>query len=100
MLLYQFFYPIFGFEGILSPNIFCRIKIHLIFADLEPDRPLGNTANDDGIESEALVRMFYPEVQARTRPLQGTETLVSIDKARALLGFEPEYSIREWFDGA
>jgi nucleoside-diphosphate-sugar epimerase len=56
--------------------------------------------NATGIESEALVRMFFPKVQARSHPLEGTETLVSIDKARALLGFEPEYSIREWIDGA
>jgi nucleoside-diphosphate-sugar epimerase len=54
--------------------------------------------NDDQnttlLESEKLVRLFFPEVKKRKRPLQGSEALVNIDQARQLIGFEPEFSIR------
>lgn len=54
---------------------------------------VNDSENGVGIESETLLQLFFPEVQARKRPLQGRETLVSIDKARALIGFEPEHHI-------
>jgi nucleoside-diphosphate-sugar epimerase len=59
---------------------------------------INDSHNATGVESETLVRVFFSEVRARKRPLQGTATLVSIDEARELLGFEPEHSIRHWFD--
>jgi nucleoside-diphosphate-sugar epimerase len=59
---------------------------------------VNDSHNAAGIASETLIRTFFPEVHARKRPLEGTETLVSIDKARSLLGFEPEHSICRWFD--
>ena len=48
--------------------------------------------NTAGIDSETLLALFWPDVRERKRPLLGTETLISIDRARALIGFEPEYS--------
>ena len=51
-----------------------------------------DSRNWTGIESETLLGLFFPEVKARKRPLKGTETLVSIDRARDVIGFEPEYS--------
>jgi nucleoside-diphosphate-sugar epimerase len=52
--------------------------------------------NDDrnwtGIPSQTLAELFYPDVQTFKKPLQGADTLVSIDRARALLGFEVEHS--------
>ncbi len=54
---------------------------------------VNDSENGAGIDSERLVQLFFPEVQGRTHPLQGRETLVSIDKARALIGYEPEYHI-------
>src|SRR5262249_49780391 len=51
--------------------------------------------NDDhnsiGYESAALARWFFPDVSQVA--LSGTESLVSIEKARKLIGFEPEYSV-------
>ncbi len=58
---------------------------------------INDSHNATGIDSETLARTFFPETRERKHALQGTETLVSIDKARALIGFEPEYSIRERF---
>jgi nucleoside-diphosphate-sugar epimerase len=68
-------------------------------ADYQGSHPLfiNDSENAAGIDSEKLVQTFFPEVVARTHPLQGRETLVSIDKARALIGFEPEYHISDTF---
>jgi nucleoside-diphosphate-sugar epimerase len=47
------------------------------------------------IETRVLAELFYPDVQVFKKPLPGCESLVSIDRARALIGFEPEYSFGE-----
>jgi nucleoside-diphosphate-sugar epimerase len=60
---------------------------------------INDSHNGTGVESEALVSTFFPDVQGRKHPLVGTETVVSIDKARKLLGFEPEHSIAQLFKG-
>ncbi|GMA23573.1 UDP-glucose 4-epimerase [Luteimicrobium album] len=44
--------------------------------------------------SADLVAEEFPGVEVRC-PLEGTETLLSIDKARRLLGFEPQHSWRD-----
>lgn len=45
-------------------------------------------------ESAELLREVYPDVPT-TRPVEGHETLLAIDKARRLLGYEPEHSWRD-----
>jgi nucleoside-diphosphate-sugar epimerase len=67
-------------------------------ADYEGSHPLwvNDSHNSAGVPTQTLVDLFYPEVPLKRAPV-GTETLVSIDKARELLGFEPEYSISRWF---
>ncbi len=40
-------------------------------------------------DSEALLSLFFPDVSGRRRSLAGAESLVSIESARRLLGFEP-----------
>ncbi|GAA2724352.1 NAD-dependent epimerase/dehydratase family protein [Cellulomonas aerilata] len=44
--------------------------------------------------SAELAAEVFPDVEV-LRPLQGTETLLSIDKARELLGYAPEHSWRD-----
>jgi NAD(P)-dependent dehydrogenase (short-subunit alcohol dehydrogenase family) len=70
-----------------------------ILADFEGCHPLfvNDRVNTTGIESETLLGLFFPEVTARKHPLVGAEALVSIDKARQLIGFEPEYTFAKWF---
>jgi nucleoside-diphosphate-sugar epimerase len=65
-----------------------------LLADFEGCHPLfvNDSHNSTGIETETLLGLFFPGVTARKRPLVGAEALVSIDKARQLIGFEPEYS--------
>ena len=66
-------------------------------ADYEGSHPLfvNDSVNAAGFDSELLVQVFFPEVTGRTHPLQGQETLVSINKARALIGYEPEHHIAD-----
>ncbi len=54
--------------------------------------------NRTGVPSRTLAELFYPEVTTWKRPVDGTATLVSIDRARALLGFEPEYSAARFLE--
>jgi nucleoside-diphosphate-sugar epimerase len=71
-----------------------------LLADFEGSHPLfiNDSHNIAGVETETLLGLFYPEVTARKRPITGSEALVCIDKARKLIGFEPEYSFSKWFD--
>lgn len=53
-------------------------------------------ANADTVMSTPsveLMKQVFPDVQMK-RDVPGTETLLSIDKARKMLGYEPEYSWR------
>lgn len=43
--------------------------------------------------SADLVQRFFPDVPLK-RPVNGNETLMSIDKARKILGYKPQYSWR------
>jgi UDP-glucose 4-epimerase len=56
---------------------------------------INDSHNAAGIDSELLASTFFPDVTDRKHVLSGTETLVSIDRARALIGFELEHSISE-----
>jgi nucleoside-diphosphate-sugar epimerase len=50
------------------------------------------------VEAETLRRLFFPEVKERRPPLKGMQSLVSIEKARALIGFEPQHSIGRYLE--
>lgn len=49
--------------------------------------------NSTGLPTQGLASLMYPDVQTWTQPVEGSESLISIDKARALIGFEPEYAL-------
>ncbi len=72
-----------------------------LLADYQGSYPLwvNDSHNSAGVPTQKLTELFYPDVPLKD-PLEGTETLVSIDKARTLLGFEPEYSISRWYKHA
>ena len=40
-------------------------------------------------DSEALLAIFFPEARGRSKVIAGAQTLVSYDRARDLLGYEP-----------
>jgi len=70
-----------------------------LMADYTGSHPLfvADSVNMLNVESEMLARIFYPEA-TRTRPLVGSEPLVSFDKARQLIGYEPEHSSTQWLE--
>lgn len=45
-------------------------------------------------DSKTLVRLFFPEVTDFKTALSGSEALLNINRARQLIGFEPEYSVQ------
>jgi len=47
--------------------------------------------NATGIDSEMLAELFYPQVKTRNRPLEGRDSLVSFERARQLIGYEPTH---------
>jgi nucleoside-diphosphate-sugar epimerase len=53
---------------------------------------INDSHNWSGIDSQILVDLFYPDVPLQKKVFTGTETIISIDRARELIGFEPEYS--------
>lgn len=66
-----------------------------VLAEYTGSHPLWivDSHNSTGVPTQGLATLMYPEVQTWTRPVEGSESLISIDKARALIGFEPEYSL-------
>ncbi len=56
---------------------------------------INDSQNWTGVESRLLARLFYPDVTEFKQELTGFATLVSIDKARRMIGFEPEYTYGE-----
>jgi nucleoside-diphosphate-sugar epimerase len=72
-----------------------------LLVDYEGSHPLyvSEAQNMAGVDAEVLAQLFYPEVTRRSRPLVSKEPLVSFERARNLLGFEPEFSISDVLKG-
>ena len=68
-----------------------------LLADFTGSHPLFITERENnlGIESEVLLRLMFPQVTARRRPIPGSSNILSYDRARDLIGFEPRYLLRE-----
>jgi NAD(P)-dependent dehydrogenase (short-subunit alcohol dehydrogenase family) len=69
-----------------------------IVAEYEGSHPLfvNDAENSVGVPSRDLATLYFPEVKTWTRDVPGTEALVSIARARDLIGFEPENAMRTW----
>jgi hypothetical protein len=83
------------FWAILSVEDAAQAFEKSLLADFEGSHPLylSEAGNSAGIESETLLRIFYPEVTARKSPILGAGSLVSFEAARRLIGYEPAYSV-------
>ncbi len=66
-----------------------------LLAEYAGSHPLfvNDRVNCVGVPSRQLVEVFFPEIRHWQRRVEGAETLVSIDRARELIGYEPEYSL-------
>ena len=65
-----------------------------VIADFEGSHPLFvvNDHNWTGYSSQKLAEIFFPNVPVKT-PLEGDATLMSLEKAKSLIGFIPEFSL-------
>jgi nucleoside-diphosphate-sugar epimerase len=59
---------------------------------------INDGCNRSGVPSRTLVEMFYPGPLGWKKDVKGIDGLVSIDRARALLGYEPEFSARRFIE--
>ena len=86
------------FWSVISANDAAQAFEQGLLVDYEGSHPLYvcEAQNMLVIPAETLAQLFYPEVTARIRPLVGEEPLLSADRARKLLGFKPEFSLRQW----
>ena len=57
---------------------------------------INDRVNITGIPSQELMEMFYPDVTV-AHPIGRYETLVSIDRARDIIGYEPEFSLDRYY---
>ncbi len=66
-----------------------------VTADYTGSHPLWivDSRNSAGLPTRDLASLLYPDVKTWTQPVEGSESLISIEKGRALIGFEPEYSL-------
>ncbi|NLV74667.1 MAG: NAD(P)-dependent oxidoreductase [Chloroflexi bacterium] len=68
-----------------------------LFASYEGSHALfvNDSRNIVGAPSAELARAFFPEAHTFKEPLEGDTALVSIARARELIGFEPEYHLAD-----
>lgn len=68
-----------------------------VLADYQGSHPLfvNDSLNIVGLPSADLAAVFFPQVNTYKQPLDGQTALVSIGRARKLIGFEPEYHLAE-----
>lgn len=68
-----------------------------VLTDFTGSHPLWivDSHNSAGLPTRGLASLMYPDVQTWTRPVEGNEALISIDRACALIGFAPEYSLNQ-----
>ncbi len=66
-----------------------------LIAPLQGSHPLfiNDHHNYLNYDSQTLARLFFPDVPHGKQPLTGTDSLFSIQRARDLIGFEPQYSL-------
>ena len=75
--------------------------IHLaLTADYEGSHVLhiADTCNSTGLPTTDLTSLLYPEVTTWKRTLIGVDTLFSVDRARDLIGFTAQQSIRHFME--
>ena len=90
-LFQLYFFDRFNYWTFIHTDDSTRAFELAVTADYEGAHPLfvNSDRNYLAYESEALLALFFPDVRGRKRSLLGDESLVSIEDARRLIGFEP-----------
>ena len=93
-LLWSYLSDRYNFWALVDVRDAAQSLEKALTADYEGAHPL--YINDDhnamGCDSRALADLFFPDV-TDLRDLSGTDALVSIERARQLIGFAPEHSV-------
>ena len=91
------FWALTDFWAVLSVEDTAQAFEKSLLAEFEGSHALYLTEreNSAGIDSDTLLRIFFPEVTARSAPISGVCPLISFERARQLIGFEPRYILRE-----
>ncbi len=81
------------FWTVIHPDDSAQAFEKAVLADYQGSHALyvNSGQNWIGIPSETLAQTFYASVADRKRPVNGLESLVDIEKAHRLLGYEPEH---------
>lgn len=90
-LLRAYFYDRFSYWAFIHTDDSTQAFEKALTADFQGAHALfvNSDLNYLNSDSEALLATFFPEVRSRSKALQGEEALVSIDRARELIGFNP-----------
>jgi nucleoside-diphosphate-sugar epimerase len=86
----------FNFWAYIDDRDAAQAAEKALTADYEGSHPLfiNNDQNWTGYSSQKLVELFFAGVPINGE-IQGADTLVSIDKAKSLIGYQPEHPIPE-----
>ncbi len=96
VLFWMYTHDRFNFWAFLDELDAAQSLEKSLTAEYEGDHVLfiNDSLNWLDTDSRALVRLFFPEVTHFKGDFSDANSLVSIERARALIGFEPEYSVR------
>jgi hypothetical protein len=94
-LLYAYMFDRFNLWASLDERDAALSVEKSLTAPLEGNHNLfvNDIHNSLAYDSETLAQLFFPDVTARKHPFSGSESLVSPERARELIGFEPQYSL-------
>ena len=90
-LLRAYFYDRFSYWAFIHTEDSTQAFEKALTADFQGAHALfvNSDLNYLNSDSEALLATFFPDVSRRSKAISGAGTLVSIDRARELIGFEP-----------
>ena len=90
-LLRAYFYDRFSYWAFIHTDDSTQAFEKALTADFRGAHALfvNSDRNYLNYDSEALLSLFFPDVSARSKAIPGADALVSIDRARDVIGFEP-----------
>ena len=90
-LFSSYFFDRFNYWTFIHTDDSTQAFERAITADYQGAHPLfvNSDRNYLDYDSEALLAIFFPNVRGRSKAIAGAQTLVSFDRARDLLGYEP-----------
>ena len=91
LLFASYFFDRFNYWAFVHTDDSTQAFERALTVDFTGAHPLfvNSDRNDLDYDSEALLSIFFADVYDRSKTISGAQTLVSYDRARDLLGYEP-----------